>query len=55
MQELITRCHEELEQVEKAPMLNLGKAVSVVRMTLAMVTDLNARLERLEKEVRDHG
>lgn len=49
MREMILRCHEALEKVEAAPMLNLGRAVSVVRMTLAMATDLNARLERLER------
>ena len=48
MRELIEQTHKTLDAVEKQPLLNIGKAVAVARSTLALVTDLNNRLEVLE-------
>lgn len=55
MQELIESCHATLDQVERNPLLGIGKAIAVARSTLAMVTELNARLERMERECRSDG
>jgi hypothetical protein len=55
MDELIAQCHATLEQVERNPLLGIGKAIAVARSTLAMVTELNARLARLEAECRSNG
>lgn len=55
MDQLIASCHKTLEEVERSPLLGIGKAIAVARSTLAMVTELHARLERLEKECRSDG
>jgi predicted RNA polymerase sigma factor len=50
MRDKLTNAHQALNEVERNPLVNLSRAVAVVRTALVAIEDLSRRIDALERK-----